>query len=94
MKQFLSFFKLTAQGGLLVLLPLLLFLILLMEIVDLVVGLATPIAGLFPAGTFEDPQHPVALAVILFAGSVLACRYDHEIQSSPPSGHYGPGKNR
>lgn len=71
MKQFLSFLKLTAQGGLLVLLPLLLFLLLLMEIVDLVVGLATPIAGLFPAGTFDDPQHPVALAVVLLGASLL-----------------------
>jgi uncharacterized membrane protein len=43
-----------------------------MEIIELVVGLATPIADLFPAGTFDDPKHPVLLAVILlFAASVL-----------------------
>jgi uncharacterized membrane protein len=72
MKNILTFVKLTAQGGLLVLLPLLLFILLLMEIIELVVGLATPIADLFPAGTFDDPQHPVALAVILlFAASLL-----------------------
>ena len=37
MKSILTFVKLTAQGGLLVLLPILLFILLLMEIVELVV---------------------------------------------------------
>jgi uncharacterized membrane protein len=47
MKNLLTFFKLTALGGLLVLLPVLLFILLLTEIVQMVVGLATPIADLF-----------------------------------------------
>ncbi len=71
MKKLLTFFKLTALGGLLVLLPVLLFILLLMEIVQMVVGLAMPIAGLFPAGTFDDPKYPVALAIILIAGASL-----------------------
>jgi len=71
MNSLMNFIKLTVQGGLLVLLPILLFILLLMEIVQLVVGLATPIAGLFPAGTFNDPKHPLALAVILLAGASL-----------------------
>lgn len=71
MKNLLSFFKLTALGGLLVLLPILLFVLLLKEIVDLVVGLAMPIADLFPAGTFEDSQPPVLLAVLLLLGASL-----------------------
>jgi len=71
MKSLVSFLKLTAQGGLLVLLPLLLLVLLSLEIVELVVGLATPIADLFPAGTFEDPQHPVALAMFLLFGASL-----------------------
>ena len=71
MKNLLSFLKLAAQGGLLVLLPILLFILLLTEIVQMVVGLATPIAGLFPAGTFEDPKYPVALAVTLLFGASL-----------------------
>ena len=37
----------------------------------MVVGLATPIADLFPAGTFDDPKYPVALAVILLFGASL-----------------------
>jgi uncharacterized membrane protein len=70
MKNFLSFMKLAAQGGLLVLLPILLFILLLTEIVQMVVGLATPIADLFPA-IFDDPKYPVALAVILLFGASL-----------------------
>lgn len=69
MKNIASFVKLTALGGLLVLLPILLLILLLMEIVQLVVGLATPIADLFPAWTFEDPQHLIALAVFLLFGA-------------------------
>lgn len=71
MKNAISFIKLTAMGGLLVLLPVLLFILLLIESVDLVVGLATPIAALFPTGTFGDPEHPVVLAVILLFGTSL-----------------------
>ena len=71
MKNLLSFLKLAAQGGLLVLLPILLFILLLTEIVQMVVGLATPIADLFPAGAFDDPKYPVALAVILLFGASL-----------------------
>lgn len=60
------------MGGLLVVLPVMLFILLLSEILGLIVGLATPIADLFPAGTFGDPKHPVALAVVLlFAASLL-----------------------
>jgi uncharacterized membrane protein len=68
MKDLVAFFKLTAQGGLLVLLPILLFVLLIKEMVSLMVGLATPIAGLFLGGT-EDTQIPLALAVVLLLGT-------------------------
>lgn len=61
----MEFIKTILKGGFLVLLPLLLFIMLLTEIVGLVVSLATPLANLFPAGTFSDPQAPVLLAIIL-----------------------------
>lgn len=61
----MSFFKTILQGGFLVLLPLLLFVLLMTEIIDLVIGLGTPLADLFPAGTFDDPYVPAALAIIL-----------------------------
>ena len=71
MKKFAAFIGSTALEGMLVLLPILLFILLLTEIIELVVGLATPIADLFPAGTFDDPKYPVALSVILLFGVSL-----------------------
>jgi len=72
MKKLAAFIGLSALEGLLVLLPLLLFILLLMEIFGLVVGLATPIADLFPAGTFDDSKYPVLIAfLLLFAISFL-----------------------
>ena len=53
MKRIFDFLKATAQGGLFVLLPLLLLFLLLAEVMELLVGIATPIADLFPQGTFD-----------------------------------------
>ena len=53
------------MGGLLVLLPLLLLYMLVAEMVQLIVVLATPIADLFPAGTFDKVEYPVLLALVL-----------------------------
>ncbi len=61
----MAFLTTIFKGGFLILLPLLLFFMLLTEIIQMVVGLATPLADLFPAGLFDDPQYPVALAIIL-----------------------------
>ena len=61
----MAFFTTIFKGGFLILLPLLLFFMLLTEIVEMVIGLATPLADLFPEGVFDDPQYPVALAIVL-----------------------------
>lgn len=61
----MAFLTTIFKGGFLILLPLLLFFMLLTEIIDMIIGLATPLADLFPAGLFDDPQYPVALALIL-----------------------------
>lgn len=71
MKNLLTFIGLTIKGGLLVLLPLLLFILLLREIVELVQEIAAPIVALFPAGTFDDAELPLVLAVLLIAGVSL-----------------------
>lgn len=71
MKNLMTFLGLAAKGGLLILLPLLLFVLLITEIFELVQGIAAPIAGLFPIDTFEDPQHPVLLSLFLIAGLSL-----------------------
>jgi len=68
MKQIGEFLKTTALGGLFVVLPVLLLYLLLGEILDLAVGLATPIADLFPKGTFDDLTAPFPIAVLLIVG--------------------------
>jgi uncharacterized membrane protein len=65
MKQIMEFFKTTALGGFFVLLPIVLLVLLLTEALDLVVLLATPIADLFPKGTFDELDHPVLIAFII-----------------------------
>ena len=68
MKQLLDFLKTTAMGGLFVLLPILLLYLLLAEALDLIVALATPIADLFPGGTFDKIEFPVIVGLILILG--------------------------
>lgn len=68
MKQLLEFLKTTAMGGLFVLLPVLLLYLLLVEALDLIVSLATPIADLFPKATFEKVEFPVIVGLILILG--------------------------
>ena len=68
MKQLLDFLKTTAMGGLFVLLPILLLYLLLAEALDLIVALATPIADLFPEGTFGKVEFPVIFGLVLILG--------------------------
>jgi uncharacterized membrane protein len=69
MKSIVEFLKTSLIGGLFVLLPLLLLYLLLAEMLQLVVALATPIADLFPKGTFDRVNAPVLLALILIVGA-------------------------
>ena len=69
MKNLVEFLKTSLIGGLFVLLPLMLFYMLLAEMLELVVALATPIADLFPTGTFDQLKAPVLIAVILIVGA-------------------------
>ncbi len=68
MKQFVDFLKTTVIGGLFLLLPVLLLYMLLTEALQLVAGLATPIADLFPKGVFAQVEVPVLIALILIVG--------------------------
>jgi uncharacterized membrane protein len=68
MKQLTEFLKTTALGGLFVLLPVLLLYLLIAEIVELIVAIATPIADLFPKGTFDEEEFPEIIALILLFG--------------------------
>ena len=69
MKQLIAFLKTTIVGGPFVLLPILLFYLLLAELLEVMVALATPIADLFPQGTFERIHAPVLVAVVLIVGA-------------------------
>ena len=69
MRSLPEFFKTTLLGGLFVLLPLILLYLLLAEMLQLVVVLATPLADLFPAGTFDRINAPVLIAVLLIVGA-------------------------
>ena len=69
MKKLTEFLKTIIVGGLFVLLPLVLFYLLLSEMLELVVALATPIADLFPKGTFDKVKMPVVIGVLLILGT-------------------------
>ena len=70
MKNLLSFFKLTALGGLLVVLPLMVFYLLVGELLDLVVALAMPLVALFPENFFARVNAPLLVAVLLILAMI------------------------
>lgn len=65
MRGITSFLKTTAMGGLFVLLPVLLLYLLISEAMEAVIMLATPIADLFPKGTFDQEVYPALISAIL-----------------------------
>ena len=67
MRTISNFLKTTIMGGLLVVLPVLLFAMLADEAIGMLVVLATPLADLFPQGTFDKIRFPVLAAVLLIA---------------------------
>lgn len=71
MKTIAEFLKTCVLGGLFALLPLLLFFLLFSELIDVIVALATPIAGLFPEDTFDKLSDPVFVAVPLLLVSAF-----------------------
>ena len=72
MKSLLDFLKSTAIGGFFILFPLLLLILLMEEALEAVVGLAVPIASLFPEDTFlEDEPLVVAVVLILLVSFIL-----------------------
>jgi len=68
MKRIGEFLKATILGGLFVLLPVVLIYRILSEVMQLAVALATPIADLFPEGTFDKVASPTVVAILLIVG--------------------------
>ena len=58
-----KFPKTSLSGGFFVLMPLVMFYLLVDEMIELLVALATPIADLFPHGLFENIELPGACAL-------------------------------
>jgi uncharacterized membrane protein len=71
MKTIVEFLKTTLLGGMFVLLPVSLLYILVLEIFEIAVAVATPITLLFPAGQFDDNKFPELLAILLIVGASL-----------------------
>jgi len=69
MKKITEFLKTSLIGGLLVLLPLVMFYLLMNEIIGLLIALATPIADLFPGGLFDNLKLPGLIALVLLVGA-------------------------
>ena len=65
----MEFLKTCAAGGLLALLPMLIFAVLIPQALGLVVALATPIADLFPPSTFENIEAPELVAIVLIVAT-------------------------
>ena len=70
MKKIGEFLKTCLLGGMFVLLPLLLFYLAISEIMDVLILLATPIADLFPASTFDWLGDPMFIAILIL---VVTC---------------------
>jgi len=68
-KKFTGFLKTTIGGGLIVLLPALLFCLLIYEMLQLLVALASPIAILLQEGGLDKVSNPILVALVLLAGA-------------------------
>ena len=69
MKNILEFLKTSLSGGILVLLPLVMLYLLLDEIIEILIALATPIADLFPGELFDNLKLPGVIALVLLVGA-------------------------
>lgn len=67
----LTFLKSALFRGLLILLPLLFLIIIVKEFIELIIGLATPIADLLPAKLIESVPETEILAAMLIVGAAL-----------------------
>ena len=72
MKQILSFLKTTATGGVLVLVPLLIMYIMMTELLDITVDIATSVTSVFPDNFLgELDEHMVVAFMLLFSAAFL-----------------------
>jgi uncharacterized membrane protein len=84
----LKFLKSTLFTGLLILLPVLFLIIIIKEFLELIIGLATPIADLFPRETIEGVPETNILAVLLILAAALTLGILARLPFSAAFGQY------
>jgi uncharacterized membrane protein len=83
-----NFFKTAFVTGLLVLLPLVLLFLVMRELIELMVVIATPIADLFPEGTFDTEHQTEILAALIIICTALTIGILAKIPASRTAGNY------
>ena len=83
----IQFIKSSLVNGLAILLPVVLVFLALKEIFELLVGIATPIADLFPPGTFDHIKETEIIAILLIAGMAIFIGILSKIKAGQVLGH-------
>jgi uncharacterized membrane protein len=83
----IKFFKSALVNGLVILLPVVLVFLAIKEILAMLVGIATPIADLFPAGTFDHVKETEIIAVILIVGMAVILGILSKVKAGRVLGH-------
>jgi uncharacterized membrane protein len=83
----INFFKSTLVNGLVILLPVVLVFLAIKEIFALLVNIATPIADLFPAGTFDHIRETEIIAVLLIVAVAFFFGLLSKIKAGRVLGH-------
>jgi uncharacterized membrane protein len=83
----IKFLKSALVNGLAILLPVVLVFLAIKEIFGLLVGIATPIADLFPAGTFDHIKETEIIAVLLIMGMAIILGVLSKIKAGRILGH-------
>ena len=83
----IQFIKSSLVNGLAILLPVVLVFLALKEIFEMLVGIATPIADLFPLGTFDHIRETEIIAVLLIAGMAIFIGILSKIKAGQVLGH-------
>ncbi len=84
-----NFLKNAIFRGLVVLIPVVILYVTIRELLQLMVALATPIADLFPVGTFDHQKETEIIAALLVAGTALFARHTGVGETQPPGWENG-----
>jgi uncharacterized membrane protein len=83
----IKFLKSALVNGLAILLPVVLVFLAIKEIFELLVNVATPIADLFPPGTFDHVKETEILAVLLIMGLAIFVGILSKVKAGQVLGH-------